>query len=31
VMLSGEVQPMREAEQVLRGAQFAEEFSVTAT
>jgi Cof subfamily protein (haloacid dehalogenase superfamily) len=31
VMLSGEVQPMRQAEQVLRGADFAEEFALAVT
>jgi hypothetical protein len=31
VMLSGNVQPMREAEQVLRGAEFAAEFALAVT
>jgi Cof subfamily protein (haloacid dehalogenase superfamily) len=31
VMLSGELQPMRQAEQVLRGADFAEEFALAVT
>jgi Cof subfamily protein (haloacid dehalogenase superfamily) len=31
VMLSGEVRPMREAEQVLRGVDFAEEFALAVT